>query len=174
MPPASSVEVEADLLRAGILGLATHDLPLIRSLLAEPGDVVVHAARTLAPFGYLVVFSCGEQVVELHALMSANWDPRWTLEAYADHRVGTVDFTPSYVQAGSATATIATGDRRVRLGPFDHNGYVGEWRHLHDVAHGRPPRYLPADLVADLTFALDLAEGAEAALRGAAEGAVLR
>lgn len=174
MPDASSVDDRANLLRAGILGLATHDLPLVRGLLTGPGDLVVHTARALTPFGYLVVFSCGAQVVELHALMSANWDPRWTLEVYADQRVGTVDFTPSYVQAGSATATISSGDSRVRLGPFDHNGYVEEWRHLHDVAGGHPPRYQPADLAADLTFALDLAEGAEAALRGASESAVLR
>lgn len=172
--PAASIDDQANVLRAGILGLATHDLPLVRSLLTEPGHVVVHTARTLTPFGYLLVFSCGEQVVELHALMSANWDPRWTLEVYERDRVGAVDFTPSYVQAGSATATISSGNRRVQLGPFGHNGYVEEWRHLHEVAGGRPPRHQPADLVADLTFALDLAEGAEAALRGVAEAEVLR
>lgn len=173
-PSAVSVADQANLLRGGILGLATHDLPLIRGFLTRPERIVVHTARTLTPFGYLVVLSCGDQVVELHALMSANWDPRWSLEVYADDRVGTVDFTPSYVQAGSATALIRSHGRQVQLGPFDHNGYVGEWRHLHDVAGGHPPRYQPSDLVADLTFALDLAEAAEAALRGAPDSAVLR
>lgn len=166
-PPGASVDDLADVLRGGILGLATHDLPLIRAFVTSPDEIVVHTARTLTPFGYLVLFSCGDQVVELHALMSANWDPRWSLEVFADDRVGTVDFTPSYVQAGSAAATIQSPGRRVQLGPFDHNGYVEEWRHLHEVATGHPPRYQPSDLVADLKFALDLSAQAEAALRGA-------
>ncbi len=168
-PPPSRVSLDdlANVLRGGILGLATHVLPLIRRFLTSPEQVVVRTARTLTPFGYLIVFSCGEQVVELHALMSANWNPRWSLEVYADDRLGTVGFTPSYVQAGSATAVIRSHERQVQLGPFDDNGYGGEWRQLHDVAHGHPPRYQSSDLVADLTFALDLSAGAEAALLGA-------
>jgi len=173
-PTASSVEDRVNLLRNGILGLATHDLPLIRSFLTDPDRIVVQSARTLTPFGYLVVFSCGEQVVELHALISANWDPHWSLEVYGDDRVATVDFTPSYVQAGSAAATIASGDRRMLLGPFDSNGYVGEWQHLHDVANGVSPRFDASELAADLTFALELAELAEAALRGAHQPADVR
>jgi len=166
-PSPVSVDDRADLLRAGILGLATHDLPLIRRFLTSPDRIVVHTARTLTPFGYLVVFSCGDQVVELHALMSANWDPRWSLELYADDRVGAVRFTPSYVQAGSASAVIRSQTRQVQLGPFDHNGYVGEWRHLHDVAQGQSPRYQPSDLIADLAFALEVSACAGAALRSA-------
>jgi predicted dehydrogenase len=167
--PASPASVDdlATLLRGGILGLATHDLPLIRRFLTAADRIVVHTAQTLTPFGYLIVFSCGDQVVELHALMSANWDPRWSLEVYSEDRVGTVDFTPSYVQAGSATSVIQSHVRHLQLGPFDHNGYVEEWRQLHHVAHGHPPRYQTSDLIADLTFALDLSAGAEAALLGA-------
>ena len=166
-PPVSSADDLANLLRGGILGLATHDLPLVRRFLTAPEEIVVHTARTLTPFGYLIILSCGEQVVELHALMSANWDPRWSLEVFADDRVGTVDFTPSYVQAGSATAAVHSPGRRVLLGPFDHNGYVEEWRHLHEVAMGQRPRYQSSDLVADLAFALDLSVRAEVALHGA-------
>lgn len=165
--PLNTPEARVSRLRDGILGLAIHDLPLIRAFLDTTDDVVVHAARTLTPFGYLVVFSCGEQVVELHAHMSANWKPSWTLQVYADDRVGLVDFTPSYVQAGSATATIESPGRQVRLGPADHNGYVEEWRHLHEVAEGGLPRYRPAELIADLTFALDVSARAVAALEGA-------
>jgi len=166
--PAPPVAV-ANLLRGGILGLATHDLPLIRVFLTDPADIVVRAVQTLAPFGYLIVFSAGEQVVELHAYVSNTWHPRWSLEAYADDRIGTVEFTPSYVQAGSATCAVRSAERQVQLGPFDHNGYVEEWRHVYEVTHGHPLRYAPSDLLADLTFALDLARRAEDALVGPTE-----
>jgi myo-inositol 2-dehydrogenase / D-chiro-inositol 1-dehydrogenase len=165
LPRAESLtEARADLLRGGILGLAIHDLPLIRAFLTTTDDIVVHTARTLTPFGYLVVFSCGDQVVELHAHMSETWNPNWVLQVYTSDRVGSVEFTPSYVQAGSAVATISTPDRQVRLGPKARNGYIEEWQHLYDVAHGEAPRYRPQELIADLTFALDLSDRAAAAL----------
>lgn len=162
-PPApsragSSSEARGDLLRAGILGLAIHDLPLVRAFLTETPSIVVHAAQTLTPFGYLVVFSSGDQVVELHAHMSENWNPNWSLQVFASDRVGSVDFTPSYVQAGSAVAQISSPGRQVQLGPSARNGYGEEWQHLYDVAHGRSPRYAPEELIADLTFALELSE----------------
>ena len=102
--PSAAVDDRANRLRGGILGLAIHDLPLIRAFLTATDRIVVHAAQTLTPFGYLVVFSCGEQVVELHAHMSANWSPSWLFEVFSGDRVGSVNFTPSYVQAGSAEA----------------------------------------------------------------------
>jgi myo-inositol 2-dehydrogenase / D-chiro-inositol 1-dehydrogenase len=159
----ASVDDRANVLRGGILGLAIHDLPLVRAFLTATDDVVVHAARTLTPFGYLVVFSCDSQVVELHGHMSANWNPRWTLEAVADDRTGAIDFTPSYVQAGSATATIRSAGRSLTLGGTTANGYEGEWRHLHEVANGRPPLYPLEELVADLSFALAIADASAAA-----------
>lgn len=161
--PAAHVD-PARRLRDGILGLAIHDLPLIRAFLSSTDNLIVHTAHVLTPFGYLVVFECGDQVVELHAHMSANWKPDWTFQVFSDDRVGVVDFTPSYVQAGSAVATITSPTEQVRLHPSGHNGYVNEWRQLYDVAHGQPPLHSPSDLIADLAFALDLsARAAEAA-----------
>jgi hypothetical protein len=124
----------------------------------------VHAAQTLTPSGYLVVFSCGDQVVELHAHMSANWSPNWVFEVYAGDRVGSVTFTPSYVQAGSAEAVISTAGHQVRIGPSTRNGYVEQWQHLYHVARGQAPRTSLTDLTTDLTFALDLAARASTAL----------
>ncbi|MFV0430293.1 MAG: Gfo/Idh/MocA family protein [Arachnia sp.] len=154
----------AAVLTMGILGLATHDLPIIRRLLSDPSDVVIHQVRLLSPFGYLIVFTSGSHTVELHAHMSGNWAPRWSLELLTQERVGTVDFTPSYVQAGSATSSISTDGQQLSYPPAEDNGYLGEWRHIYRVAHGGPVLYPPAELVADLTFALDLAEAATAAL----------
>ncbi len=156
-------------LRQGILGLAIHDLPLVRAFLTGTDAIVVHAAQVLAPNGYLVVFSCEDQVVELHAHMSDNWNPRWSLQVYAPDRVGSVDFTPSYVQAGSATAVISSAGEQVHIAPRARNGYVEEWQHLYDLAHGATPRYRPSELIADLTFALDLSDRAAAAVEGRAE-----
>jgi myo-inositol 2-dehydrogenase/D-chiro-inositol 1-dehydrogenase len=162
--PSDAVDDRANRLRGGILGLAIHDLPLIRAFLTATDRIVVHAAQTLTPFGYLVVFSCGEQVVELHAHMSANWSPSWLLEVFSGDRVGSVNFTPSYVQAGSAEVYISSAGQQVLLGPSARNGYVEEWQHLYDLAHGQAPRYSPADLIDDLTFALDLSARAATAL----------
>jgi predicted dehydrogenase len=174
-PPAQSgSDARAEQLRGGIIGLAIHDLPLVRAFLTSTNTIQVHAARTLTPFGYLVVFSCGDQVVELHAHMSANWNPHWSLQVFAPDRVGSVEFTPSYVQAGSAVASISTPGRQLQLGPFASNGYIGEWQHLHDVAQGIAPRYGPDELIADLTFALDLADVAGAALASIPEPAGAR
>ena len=53
-----------------------------------------------------------------------------------------VFFTPSYVHAGSASATIrdSHGERHIAAVAF--NGYEGEWRELHDVVSGAAgPRY---------------------------------
>ncbi|MCD5312118.1 Gfo/Idh/MocA family protein [Kineosporia babensis] len=160
-PPApTGPTAAADRIRDGVLGLAIHDLPLIRAFLAEPGQIVVHEARSLTPFGYSIIFSSAGQVVELHALMSENWDPHWSFQVFAPTRAATVTFMPSYVQAGPADVVIDEAGRRTQLKAAPHNGYLGEWQHLYDVAHGGAPRYGTAELVADLAFALDVAEQA--------------
>jgi len=83
---------------------------------------------------------------------------------FSGDRVGSVNFTPSYVQAGSAEACISSAGQQVLFGPSARNGYVEEWQHLYDLAHGQAPRYSPADLIDDLTFALDLSARAATAL----------
>lgn len=172
--PPNSVDDRANRLRGGILGLAIHDLPLIRAFLSTTDGIIVHTAQALNPFGYLVVFSSGDQVVELHAHMSDNWSPNWLLEVYADDRVGSIKFTPSYVQAGSAEAAISSAGKQVHFAPSGRNGYVEQWQHLYDIAHGQPARFSPTDLIADLTFALDLSAKASSALASSPEPAGVR
>jgi myo-inositol 2-dehydrogenase / D-chiro-inositol 1-dehydrogenase len=49
---------------------------------------------------------------------------------------------------------------------FTHNGYQAEWQHLADVVDGRAELAIPLQTaVDDMTYALDIAERAEAALR---------
>jgi predicted dehydrogenase len=159
-------ETAAGMLTGGVMGLAIHDLPLIRSLIGTGwDDVQVLSAEVLRPFGYLIVLRIGSVHVELHAVMSSNWSPNWRLTAYGDATIAEVQFTPSYVQAGSATGFLATGGAETRYGPADHNGYEGEWREIALAAGGAEPRLAASILIDDLRFAFDIAEKAAAFAR---------
>jgi myo-inositol 2-dehydrogenase/D-chiro-inositol 1-dehydrogenase len=159
-------DARAGLMSGGILGLAIHDLPLVRTFLPAAVDVVVEAAELLKPWGYLVTLRAGERMVQLLGAVSNRWNPEWTFEVFGPESKLEVAFTPSYVQAGSAEAAVTTSTGRFRLGPFDHNGYEGEWRHLHALANGTAEGGPALDeLIGDLTFAADVAEGASAIVR---------
>lgn len=169
-PDYADPEVQAGMLTGGVMGLAIHDLPLIRSLVGVGWhDVEVLSAEVMQPFGYLIELRVGTVHVELHALMSANWAPNWKLSAFGDDSVAEVEFTPSYVQAGSATAAITTAGVETRFGPADHNGYEGEWREIALAAAGETPRLAAETLIDDLRFALDIADKAAAFARTGAE-----
>ena len=144
--------------RDAILGLAIHDVPLIRSL--APAIDRVADAEVLEPFGYAVSAEADGRRVELFAHMHHHWRPAWTFEAWSSDARLRLDFTPSYVHAGSAVATLATPHRVVQLGPFETNGYVEEWRHLARLANGQEQ---PADelgsMIEDLEYALRIADG---------------
>ena len=102
---------------------------------------MVHSAYPLAPFGYQIVLTAGGKRIELHATMPANpWRPEWVLEAYSDDQALQVDFSPSFVQAGSAVATLRTAESAQTWGPASFNGYEGEWRELAAIARGRRRR----------------------------------
>ena len=96
--------------------------------------------------------------------MPGRWAPDWTLRAVGSVHEVRVAFPPSYVLAGSARVEIAgPGETRVFEGPV--NGYQAEWLHLHDEVHGEAEPIVPiSDAVADLRFALDLADGVDAVL----------
>jgi predicted dehydrogenase len=168
-PPQTGVltpEEQAERIRGLVLGLSIHDLPLVRAF-APAFDRVDHA-EFVAPFGGVISLTAGERRVELIAFMRPVWQPDWRLEAWAEEASLSVSFTPSYVHAGSASATIRDrhGERRITASPY--NGYEGEWRELHDLVSGAAaPRYRLSEIVADLTFATAVAdEAASAVLRG--------
>ncbi|WP_220140612.1 Gfo/Idh/MocA family protein [Streptomyces sp. KM273126] len=148
-----------------LLGLAIHNLPLVRRFL--PHVEAVDTALLLRPFGYRVTLHGPDgRTVELIGHIGTAWRPEWTFEVWGAHSELRLDFTPSYVRAGSAEATVRTPDRTLRFGPYRHNGYDAEWLHLADLADGTaPPRHTPDELVADLRYATDLAALAGAVLQ---------
>ncbi|MFF0267146.1 Gfo/Idh/MocA family protein [Kribbella sp. NPDC004536] len=161
----SDPEMVAGLLHALVMGLTIHDLPLIRSLLPRYDDLRIVDARVLEPYGYRIVFVASGKVVELHAVLSQTWEPDWVLEAYADDQVLQVEFTPSYVHAGSAVSTLSGGGEARVFGPTACNGYEAEWRELAAVVRGEtaPPKI--EELVDDVRFALAVADAAADSVR---------
>ncbi|QJU55117.1 Gfo/Idh/MocA family oxidoreductase [Herbiconiux sp. KACC 21604] len=134
LPDLDDPAVRAQMVFGGVLGLAVHDLPLIRRLLPGVDDLEVVSASALSPWGYEIGFTAHGRLVHAIGALTEQWRPTWELEVVADEARLLLEFPPSYVQAGSATATIATDARTVRFGPSAHNGYEGEWRALHAIA----------------------------------------
>ncbi|WP_426562112.1 Gfo/Idh/MocA family protein [Angustibacter sp. McL0619] len=167
----TDVEVRAAMVHAGVMGLAIHDLPLVRALLPGFDDLQVHAAATLVPFGYQIVASSGGRRVELHGAVTETWQPSWVFEAYSDDEVLETEFTPSYVQAGSATTTLRTAGGTRSFGPDTFNGYEGEWREIAAIVNEQAPAPDLPGLIEDLRFALKLADQAADVVRHAARGA---
>lgn len=155
----------------GVMGLAIHDLPLVRRFAPDFASVEVLHAETVRPFGYLISLRAGAVNIELRAAMNSTWEPAWTFDAVGDEASLSIDFTPSYVQAGSATARIRRAGTTTALGPFGHNGYEGEWRKLADIARGAGPAPSAETLLHDLEFALAIAgAAADSAVAGPAAG----
>jgi myo-inositol 2-dehydrogenase/D-chiro-inositol 1-dehydrogenase len=150
------------MLTGGVMGLAIHDLPLVRRFTPDFASVEVLHAETITPFGYVISLRAGDVTIELRAAMNATWEPAWGFEAIADDTSLSIDFTPSYVHAGSATARISTAGQTTVLGPYGHNGYEGEWRKLAELARGAGTAPSAETLIHDLEFALTIAEAAAA------------
>ncbi len=161
-PTAASADAVKAKLTGGIMGLAIHDLPLVRRFAPDFRSVEVLHAQTVLPFGYVISLRAGNVAIELRAAMNGTWEPSWTFEAIGDDASLSIDFTPSYVHAGSATARIRTAAGTTALGPFGHNGYEGEWRKLAELAHGTGEAPHPEMLIHDLEFALAIADAAAA------------
>lgn len=157
-PDYTDPEVIKGALRGGVMGLAIHDLPLIRRFTPDFKDVEVLEARHVRPFGYVISLRTPTRTIELRAAMNNTWKPEWSFEAFSDHAALRIDFTPSYVQAGSAVATFTRGSQTTVHGPFEHNGYEGEWRELAALAAGTKQPPSAQSLIDDLTFALDIAD----------------
>lgn len=157
-PDYSDPEVIKGALRGGVMGLAIHDLPLVRRFTPDFNEIEVLDTRHVQPFGYVISLRTPSRTIELRAAMNNTWKPEWSFEAISDDAALRVDFTPSYVQAGSAVATFTRGSETTIHGPFEHNGYEGEWRELAALATGAKQPPTAQTLIDDLTFALDIAE----------------
>jgi predicted dehydrogenase len=129
---AASARLAEPALREALLTLAVHDLPLVRRLLrGDPAPMEITHASWRAPWGYLVLMRIGDVRVELHASMGQPWKPSWTLEAISERASLRIDFPPSYVHAGSATARMSRAGGRVEsLAAMAEDGYDREWRRI--------------------------------------------
>lgn len=168
-PDYSDPAVVAAVLEMGVLGLAIHDLPLVRRFVPSFDDLAVLHASRVNPFGYVFVLRAGGRTIELTAAMNNTWMPDWAFKAIGPDSALKVPFTPSYVQAGSAVAEFQRDGRRTIVGPLTHNGYEGEWRRIADIVNGAASAPALETLIDDLTFALAIASGARTyVLEGAA------
>jgi len=164
MPGDTTPELIRQIFHGLILGLAVHDLPLVRTFLPDHAGLEVLSARQLVPFGYVIGAKAGERAVQLVGAMHGHGESYWELEAIADDTVLHIRFTPSFVHAGSAVATLRGADGSARqFGPYGYNGYVGEWRALHAAAQGESRGIPgPSALIDDLGFVLDVTAKAAA------------
>jgi predicted dehydrogenase len=165
-PDLTDPAVRAAMIAGGVLGLAIHDLPLVRAFVPDATLVRVTSGHVLRPFGYLIDLVAAGRTVQLVGVLDDRWEPDWTFQVLSDEAELMVRFTPSYVQAGSATAVLRHGGETRVFGPFDHNGYEGEWRILADIVEG-DRSHAPSleTLVDDLVFAVTIAEAAADATR---------
>ena len=165
-PRAGADADAAQRIRGGILGLAIHNLPLVRRFLPEL-DTVGFAA-TLDPWGYTVTASGPGGTLELLARTGGTWRPDWTLTVWDDQSELQLAFPPSYVAAGSATATLRDRCGTRDFGPHPQNGYAAEWRELLRILDGKEPAYDLGRVVTDLEYAMALADLTVAALEASA------
>jgi myo-inositol 2-dehydrogenase/D-chiro-inositol 1-dehydrogenase len=138
-----------------ILGLASHDIPLIRQL--APVVDRVNFARTLSPWGYQIVTAANNRCIYLTAMMLGNWSPDWTLLAQGSEWTLRIEFPPSYVLVGSATVELTRGDV-THTWRSAMSGYEAQWRHLADVvAETAEPAVSVTEAAEDLAYALNIA-----------------
>lgn len=159
LPPSGEGRSDAVMLRGAVLGLAIHNLPLLRQFHTRLGQVAsVHFIR---PFGYALVASNEVQTLELLGYMGGSWPPHWALRTVGRNCELRVMFPPSFVLAGSSRAELVTADS-TRVFEFDTNGYQCEWAALYDAAVGDAEALVSlVEVVDDITYALDLADQVE-------------
>jgi predicted dehydrogenase len=161
-----AVAFSAHLFQAAILGLAIHNVPLVRNYYPHVG--VVRSARHVKPFGYSVLLANGDQSASLQALMPGAWPPKWRFKVIGDRAQLGIEFPPSYVLSGSARATLLVGDI-ARTFSFRESGYENQWRHLHDVVAKQEDLIIPFDVALnDIEFALSLARSGSEIIGSAA------
>jgi len=136
----------------GILGLAMHDIPLIRDFnQAAPKLDFVHP---MTGFGYLLQGLIGDATFRFIAQMGGKWAPGWTFRAVGTSASFEIDFQPSYVLAGSAKVRV-TANGEVREYNNQLSAYGAEWEEIINiVAGGKPARYPISRIEDDSAFAL--------------------
>src|SRR5699024_9629711 len=95
-------EAAAGMMSGNIMGLAIHDLPLIRRFCPDWEQAEVLSAQVTGANGYLVHLRVGDRHVRLFGAHTHTLQPEWRLEAIADDMALDLAFPNSYVHAGSA------------------------------------------------------------------------
>jgi predicted dehydrogenase len=153
------LSLQPETIKSAVLQVAIHDLPLVRAFLPKDRQIKVTAATLHEPFGYSISVACGECVLDLSAHFYGGWQPRWELEVASTAAAVHIEFPPSFVHAGSSVATSWSGGRAKVLGPFEANGYEGEWNAIRTLLRGENANIPPVeDLVGDFQLAWDIAE----------------
>lgn len=147
------------MLRRAMLGLAIHDLPLVRDFQPAAGKLL--SAEFLDPFGYALLASNGACITELTAVMPGAWPAKWTFEVTGRQHRLTVTMPPSFVMAGSARVELE-GPDGCQVFTAETNGYQQIWKAIENTVNtGAPAPFAAETVVGDLGFALDLADGAD-------------
>lgn len=158
----SSVERAAAFLQGVIYGLLIHDLPLVRRFAPEIERII--DVRVDAPT-WTIAYEGAGRLVHLTGGMTGGWKPEWHFQAYSATTSLELEFMPSYVWAGSGSAEVVRAGRRTVLPVAPRNGYEAEWGEVGAIARGEKEPMIPtADLVADVRYAVDLAERTHAFL----------
>jgi predicted dehydrogenase len=163
-PDIADPNVAAAIVRQLVVGLAVHDLPLVRDL--APGPVELVYARAVAPVGFAIGYRAGDVLVQLTAVMHQDGaDTLWRMGiSTADDRIE-VEFPPPFVHAGSAAVRVRAPDGRWTnyRGAAD-DGYLQEWRALAALMRaGGPIEY--EDILDDARYAIELADAAATSIR---------
>jgi myo-inositol 2-dehydrogenase/D-chiro-inositol 1-dehydrogenase len=159
LPTSGAGFSDAVMLRGAVLGLAIHNLPLLRQFHKHLGQLA--SAHFIRPFGYAMVATNELQTLELLGYMGGSWPSNWALRTVGHRCELRVMFPPSFVLAGSSRAELVTADS-TRVFEYDTNGYQGEWAAIYDAAVGdAAPLVSLGDVVDDVTYALDLADQVE-------------
>jgi predicted dehydrogenase len=153
----------ATIVRQLVVGLAVHDLPLLRDMLPEFEGV--EFARAIPPIGFDLGLRASGALVRFSAVMLADGaETMWRLAISTANERVEVEFPPPFVHSGSAATTVRDSAGRqttFRTEPLD--GYEAEWRALAALLRGeRAMEY--AELLADAEVAIAIADAAGAAV----------
>lgn len=153
-------DAAAGMIAGSVMGLAIHDLPLIRMFCPDWEETEVLSSQVIRSGGYLIHLRIGTRTVRVFGVMTDSMQPEWRLEAIGDELALDVAFQNSYVHAGSATAVVREAGFSQTFGPLPANGYEAEWNYIADLVAGRADP-VPIDrLVDDVIFALRIADTA--------------
>lgn len=154
------------MMRLCILELAIHDLPLVRTLLPAGESPRVLSARLRTPTGFAVTVAVGDVLVDLSAVFHGHWQTDWVLEASGAQGRLKLDFTPSFVAAGSGVMAWQGLDGSILQSRASENGYTGQWVAISEMLRGERAIPDPCQIAADFRFAHSIAEQAVQTITG--------